>query len=358
MRVAKIYRYPVKGFTPDALESTGLTAGAGLPFDRCCGFTSGNLPDPPVAGGWVPARTFLQLTVYPELARFKAQFDDEAQSITVTAPDGRSASATLRDGGDFTDVDTLIRSHFEAGPHAIPELHVQAPGRGHWDFTDTGISLINLASVRELAQAVGDEIDPLRFRGNLFLDDMPAWSEFAMIGRRYKIGGAVVEITRPAMRCAATTVDPATADTGLNVPAILRKLTGHLYCGVYGRVVETADIGHDDRLEDLGPWAGNPSENLPQRTPPATQWPRFVRLEERADGTLSLQNLSENWPLLPASPGDAIHVHPIGGTPERMIRLKVREVSGPERLITEDKDGLSTVHEGAWLLASGPHTGP
>ena len=74
MHIERICRYPVKGLTPDELTASVLSAGAGLPFDRCCAFVSGNLPDPPKAGGWVPARTFIQLTVYPQLARFKSRF--------------------------------------------------------------------------------------------------------------------------------------------------------------------------------------------------------------------------------------------------------------------------------------------
>ena len=33
-RVASLYRYPVKGFTPERIASTGLTAGNYFPCDR------------------------------------------------------------------------------------------------------------------------------------------------------------------------------------------------------------------------------------------------------------------------------------------------------------------------------------
>ncbi|NNE23601.1 MAG: hypothetical protein HKN11_13415, partial [Rhizobiales bacterium] len=107
MRLGKIYRYPVKGFTPQQLEHGQLTAGAGLAYDRYCGFSSGNLPDQPAPGTWVPARTFLQLTVYPELASFKADFDESGPSITVTAPDGQTAHANLDTTHNFADVNKL-----------------------------------------------------------------------------------------------------------------------------------------------------------------------------------------------------------------------------------------------------------
>ncbi len=355
MRVTQIYRYPVKGFTPEALDGAQLTPGAGVPFDRICGFTCGNLPDPPVTGEWVPARTFYQLTVYPEVARFTARLNEAARSITITAPNGKSSSAALDDAVSFAGVNALIRSHFEAGPHAVPELHVQAPGHGHWDFTDTALSLINMASVRELAQAAGEEIDPRRFRGNLYLEDLPAWAEFSMIGRRCKIGDAKVEITRQAMRCAATSVDPTTAKTGLNVPAILRKLTGHCFCGVYARVVDGGGISVNDVLEDVGPWDGDPNDNLPPRAPSPAQWPRFVRLAAREHGNVILQNLSENWPLMLGSSGDMVRVHPVSGTPGKMIQLRLMQADVADRLIAADDCSLAEIRDGGWLLISGPY---
>ncbi|MDH3740230.1 MAG: MOSC domain-containing protein [Hyphomicrobiales bacterium] len=356
MRLGKIYRYPIKGFTPQQIDGGRLSVGAGLPFDRYCGFTCGNLPDQPAPGVWVPARTFLQLTFFPEVAKLTASFDDADRSIVITAPDGQSATAALDEPDGFAGVNDLIRSRFEPGPHAIPELHVQAPGHGNWDFTDTAVSIINLASVRELSRAAGMEVDPLRFRGNLLLEDLPAWAEFAMIGRRYRIGDAEIEVMRPARRCAATTVDPATADTAVNVPAILRKLTGHIYCGVYARVVRTGDIGENDALEDLGPWDGDPHDNLPGNVPDAQEWPRFVRLAEPGTGTLTFQNLSENWPLKPGSTGNEIRIHPVAGDPATMIRLKLVADADAETFTCQTHEAASKLSDGAWVLASGPYS--
>lgn len=356
MRLGKIYRYPVKGFTPQRIEGGQLTAGAGLPFDRYCGFTCGNLPDQPAPGKWVPARTFLQLTFFPDVAKFKASFDDGNKSIVITAPNGQSASAALDEPDGFAGVNALIQSRFEPGPHAVPELHVQTPGHGNWDFTDTAISIINLASVRELSGAAGVDVDPLRFRGNLLLEDLPAWAEFSMIGRRYRIGGAEIEVIRPARRCAATTVDPATADTGVNVPAILRKQTGHIYCGVYARVVKTGAIGENDVMEDLGPWDGDPHDNLPSNVPDAEEWPRFVRVSERDNGNLTLQNLSENWPLKPGSAGGEIRIHPVAGDPAKLMRLKLVEDGDTEAFTCEADEAAPGFSNGAWVLVSGPYS--
>ena len=355
MRLESIYRYPVKGLTPERLETGRLAAGAGLPFDRHCAFTSGNLPDAPRAGGWVPARTFIQLTVYPELAKFRSRFVDDGPRLELTAPDGQVVTADLALSEGLGNVNQMIRSHFEAGPHCTPELHIQAPGHGHWDFTDTGVSVINLASVAELSNAAGEHVDPRRFRGNLFIEDLPAWAEFTMIGRRYRVGSAVIEMTRPARRCAATTVDLETADTGLNVPMILRKLTGHLYCGIYGRVVEDGDIRPGDEWQDLGPWQGNPSEDLPDRTPPPSEWPRFVRVEKDGNGRPVLRNLNETWPLCAGSAGTEIRVHPVGGFPQKMMKLTLAQPASADAFVCDASDSTVWLNDGAWLLVSGPY---
>ncbi|NNE25111.1 MAG: MOSC domain-containing protein, partial [Rhizobiales bacterium] len=215
---------------------------------------------------------------------------------------------------------------------------------------------INLASVQALSEAAGSYVDPTRFRGNLFLEDLPAWGEFSMIGRRYRIGEAEIEMTRPARRCAATTVDPATADTDLNVPVILRKLTGHLYCGIYARVTKTGRIDVNDKLEDLGPWDGDPNQNLPERTPEPGEWPRFVRVAVSDNGKTVLQNLSENWPLVPGSAGDEVRLHPITGRPAKMARLKLAEDADAQALVLDADKSVAELSEGAWVLVSGPYS--
>lgn len=355
MRLSRIYRYPVKGFTPEPLTRTTLTAGSGIPFDRACAFVCGNLPDPPVAGGWVPARTFYQLTVFPELAKYLAEFDDsEGRILTVTAPDGAMARADLDMPAAFAGINRLIRDRLEAGPHATPELFVQAAGHGQWDFTDTAVSIINLASVRALSDAIGEKIDPLRFRGNLYIDDIPAWDEFSLIGRRLRLGEAEMEVMRPAMRCAATTVDPATGDTAINVPVQLRKLTGHLFCGVYARVIKSGDIASASEIEDLGEWDGNPYDNLPVRTPECELWPRFATLGERAENTVTLENAASNWPFLPCADGQTVKIHQTGSKP---VDAKVVSANGAQ-IVTNAQGVPADCKPGDRVLITGPFGSP
>ena len=178
-----------------------------------------------------------------------------------------------------------------------------------------------------------------------------------MIGRRIRIGDAEIEMTRPARRCAATTVDLDTAATDVNVPVILRKLTGHLYCGIYGRVVKSGAIACSDQIADLGAWEGNPNEDLPVRTPEPAEWPRYLRLQRRADDTIELGNMSENWPLVDGNAGDQVRIHPASGALGKYVTLKLVEDCTGAELVCETSERLGDMAEGAWLLVSGPYPG-
>jgi hypothetical protein len=50
------------------------------------------------------------------------------------------------------------------------------------------------------------------------------------------------------VRCAATAVNPSTAERDLNIPAILQKAFGHAHMGVYAEVIEGGEIARGDSL--------------------------------------------------------------------------------------------------------------
>jgi hypothetical protein len=232
----------------------------------------------------VRARTFLQLTVYPELARICTAFDETSRTITLTAPDGAHAQARLGVPDSFAEANALIRRHFAPGPHGPIELHEQAPDRGHWDFTDTVLSVCNLETVRAVEAAAGRPLDPTRFRANLYLDGLGAWEEFGFIGQSLRIGGAELECLRPVMRCAATSVDPERGNVDVDVPELLHRSFGHMFLAVYARVTHGGSIRCGDAVSDLGSSGRDPSDDLPPGTPNPRQWPRLVQLSAGAEG--------------------------------------------------------------------------
>jgi GntR family transcriptional regulator / MocR family aminotransferase len=114
-----------------------------------------------------------------------------------------------------------------------PPVLVRSRGGHFMDKPDNVISLINLATVRSLEQQWGVDIDPLRFRANIYIDGARPWEEFDWVGKEIRIGDAVFAVDRKNGRCGATNVNPTTARRDLDIPSSLRATVGHKNLGVY-----------------------------------------------------------------------------------------------------------------------------
>jgi uncharacterized protein YcbX len=126
---------------------------------------------------------------------------------------------------------------------------LHAPGFSFSDVARKVVSIINLASVAAVENAVGRPVNPLRFRGNVYVTGWPAWHEFELVGREIALGeSARLKIIKPIVRCAATNVDPDTGMRDLSIPDTLMRSFGHADCGVYAEVVEAGDIALGDDL--------------------------------------------------------------------------------------------------------------
>ena len=55
----------------------------------------------------------------------------------------------------------------------------------------------------------------------------------------------------PITRCAATQVNPATAERDLDIVAALGRAFGHINMGVYAEVLKGGEIALGDRLDEL-----------------------------------------------------------------------------------------------------------
>ena len=103
------------------------------------------------------------------------------------------------------------------------------------------ISIINLASVRDLEAKIGRSVDPRRFRANFYVEGWPAWAENAGSGR-VRLGEVEAEIVKPIVRCVATHVDPDTGERDIEIVRSLFEAYGHRFCGIYANVVREANV--------------------------------------------------------------------------------------------------------------------
>ena len=110
------------------------------------------------------------------------------------------------------------------------------------------MSLINLASIGALEQSIRAPVAPLRFRANVYFEGAPAWSEHDWVGSEITLGAARLRVIAPITRCAATQVNPVTAQRDLDIVAALERAFGHINMGVYAEVVAGGEISLGDRL--------------------------------------------------------------------------------------------------------------
>jgi uncharacterized protein YcbX len=246
--VAAIYRYPVKGLSPEPLESVVLTPGETLPYDRAYAIENGPSGFNPDAPKTLPKILYLMLMRNENLAALRTHFDEATSTLTI-----RYNGAVLAEGKLSTpegrDAIAAFFNVYSADDLRGPAKVIPAPpGFSFSDVSQKVVSLINLESARTLGREIDADVNPLRFRGNLHIEGMGAWDEFALVGRKLRIGSVTFEGVKRIERCAATNVDPVTADRDLTIPASLLRIYGHADCGAYLRVVEGGKISVGDAL--------------------------------------------------------------------------------------------------------------
>jgi uncharacterized protein YcbX len=247
-RTVAIYRYPVKGFSPEPVDRTLLQPGRGLAFDRLYAVENGPSgfdADNPV---FIPKQKFTVLASLPRVAAARTRFDDATGVFKASAPGLPAVQADLETAPGRAALEAWLEQLL--GDDARRPLKViRAPQA--WRFFDHPqghVSVLNLASVRDLSQRMGVELDPRRFRANLHVEGWPAWAENQWTGQALGLGAARVEVFKPIIRCAATHVHPDKAERDADVTKALFDHFGHMFCGVYVKVTAGGDLHLGDAV--------------------------------------------------------------------------------------------------------------
>jgi uncharacterized protein len=245
--ITGLYRYPIKGLTPEPLGRVGLRRGETLPSDRRYAIENGPSGFDPAAPSWRPKTVFLMLMRNERLAGLRSQFEDDTHLLTIRRDGKAVARGDLETAEGRAAIEGFFIEHFAPELKGPPKV-LTCPGHSFSDVAKKVVSIINLDSVRAVEAMVGADVNPLRFRANLYARGWPAWHERDLIGRTLAIGEARLKVIKNITRCAAVNVDPETAVRDLEVPdAILRRL-GHNECGVYAEVVSDGGIGVGDAI--------------------------------------------------------------------------------------------------------------
>jgi len=223
-RVVALYRYPLKGFTPEECEALTVLDEGRIAGDRVLGIRLANSGVPDDA--WSTKREFVALVNTPGLARLSLLFDHEALRLRISSDGGVLVDEALDDNGrqriaaaveDY--VLKLDENPLSRHPERLP-LRVVGDGvtpRYH-DNEAGQVTLHGRESLAAVAAAVADPaLSERRFRSNIAVDGLEAWEEHRWVGRKVRIGQVSFNVVKPKVRCLATHANPKTGERDLPI---------------------------------------------------------------------------------------------------------------------------------------------
>ena len=253
-RVAWISHCPVKGLSLRQLDECQVTE-AGVAGDRQFFLVDEN-------------DRLVNSKGLGMLQQIVPHYDDQAELLTLAFPDGTTVSnhVHLNRALDAHFWGTSVHVRVVEGPwgEAISECAgrdlrlVRAPGPATDRMRSGATTLLGTGSLRAIARLLGVEgVDGRRFRMNFGVDGLAEHEEDEWLGRRVRIGQAVVVPQGNVGRCAVTTQNPETGKPDLDTLKALAayrrdvQATEPLPFGVYAAVAEPGRVRVGDPIELL-----------------------------------------------------------------------------------------------------------
>ncbi len=246
-QIASLYRYPVKGLTPEPLSSATLRPGQTLPADRRYAIENGPSGFDPAQPAWLHKSSYLMLMRNERLAGLQTHFEDEGNVLTIRRDGQIAVRGDLETAEGRAAIEAFFVANFSSELKGAPKV---LSGGGH-SFSDVArkvVSIINLGSLKAIENIVGAPVHPLRFRANLYVSGWPAWHEFELLDQTIAIGDARLKVVKRITRCAAVNVNPETAVRDLEIPPALMRRLGHNECGIYAEVIAGGTIAVGDAI--------------------------------------------------------------------------------------------------------------
>jgi MOSC domain-containing protein len=244
-QIAWIHVAPIKALAIQELEQVELGQGGVENDRRFC------IVD--------PEGRMLNAKRVPRFIAVRPEFDPAMRHLKLSLLDGTTVAGAV-DLGEATTVSIYGRdvpAHVVDGPwsEALSTVAERPVRLVRFDHSGEGVdradegagaSLLSEGSLGDMARAAGvtGPIDPRRFRMLFGIAGVEAHAEDTWIGRRVRVGAAVVVPGGNIGRCAVTTLDPRTAVSDLNTLAALAKYrkeletTEPLAFGVWAQVAQ------------------------------------------------------------------------------------------------------------------------
>lgn len=185
-----------------------------------------------------------------KLAALTTRYDDATGTLHIARNGVPEMEASLKTESGRAALEYFFQEFM--GGEARGALRVlESPGHSFSDVAAKVVHIVNMDSVADLGLTVGRDLHPVRFRANLYLRGWDPWSELELIGREIRAGGVTLKVTKRVVRCAATEVNPDTAERDVDVPDAIWRKTGSNDLGIYASVIAGGLLAENDPVEIL-----------------------------------------------------------------------------------------------------------
>lgn len=246
--VAALWRHPIKSHGREPLERIVLSEGQTLPWDRRWAVAHSEAKANVDGSEWVVCQNFSRGAKAPQLMAINTVSNEAEGTVTLSHPQRPDITFDPDSNADaFLDWVRPLMPENRAQSARI----VRVPDRGMTDTPFPSISILNLASNRDLAARIGNDLSPERWRGNIHLDGLAPWAEREWIGKTLRIGTAELDVRAHIVRCLATAANPATGERDTDTLGALKSAFDHQEFGIYAVVTRSGEVAIGDAVEVL-----------------------------------------------------------------------------------------------------------
>lgn len=269
--IEDLFFYPVKGLSGQRLQSVHVTPETGFPLDRFFALARADGAYRETRDRPLPPDQFYVLTHRPRLAGLETRLDPVSRRFTARVGGHVVLDCDIDTESGVLEVEELFTSVLDLAEGHRPILARSAGGEFNHNWTayvsqdldqetprPQGFSaqemmwachLVNLASVRDLSGRLGVDVDPRRFRANIYADLGEPWVEREWMGRVITAGAVGLRVAMSAVRCSATEVNVTTGRRDLPVVRLLQRHFGHTTMGVYASFTSSGVLRPGDLIQ-------------------------------------------------------------------------------------------------------------
>jgi uncharacterized protein len=263
IRVKQLFIHPIKGLSPLSQQSVYLKIGHGIPGDRAFALMYQNKETENHSSNqvpWMKKHHFAMQNDWHILAGLDCTYDAATGMLTIKRKGIELLQADTNSLSGRDRISTFFTGYLAASypSQGAKQRHIK-PLKLVGDYNTTrypdreiaDISLVSQATIDNLCEVSGKFINVCRFRPNIVVEGIPAWSEFDWIGRQIQIGDATIEITARINRCLNINVNPETGEDDINLLSLLQKYFQHTQTGILGKIITNADIAVQELVKVL-----------------------------------------------------------------------------------------------------------